>query len=172
MKKLWSTTVVGADPNADSIFHFHQELPKLLRGYHNCSKEDAVKLAALQYRVLFGDDKKEFGNIPAMLGNFVPGDLKSTMSADEWKKAIVGAFNKHSVNLINPETKENLATHPFTKISNWSSGGSYFHMAIGNLVRGSKLLCETTLGYKMDDLLTSYISLMLATMNKKKKPRN
>merc|ERR1711935_1271211 len=47
MKKLWSTTVVGADPNADSIFHFHQELPKL---------------AALQYRVLFGDDKKEFGN--------------------------------------------------------------------------------------------------------------
>jgi len=216
MKKLWSTTVVGADPNADSIFHFHQELPKLLRGYHNCSKEDAVKLAALQYRVLFGDDKKEFGNIPAMLGNFVPGDLKSTMSADEWKKAIVGAFNKdsgkskieaktaflkiiqrwatfgsaffevkqttepkfpeqllvainkHGVNLINPETKENLATHPFTKISNWSSGGSYFHMAIGNLVRGSKLLCETTLGYKMDDLLTSYISLMLATMNKKK----
>lgn len=216
MKKLWSTTVVGADPNADSIFHFHQELPKLLRGYHNCSKEDAIKLAALQYRVLFGDDKKEFGNIPAMLGSFVPGDLKSVMSADEWKKAIVGAFNKdggeskieaktaflkiiqrwptfgsaffevkqttepkfpeqllvainkHGVNLIDPETKANLATHPFTKISNWSSGGSYFHMAIGNLVRGSKLLCETTLGYKMDDLLTSYISLMLATMNKKK----
>ena len=24
MKKLWSTTVVGQDPNADCIFHFHQ----------------------------------------------------------------------------------------------------------------------------------------------------
>lgn len=41
--------------------------------------------------------------------------------------------------------QEILATHPFTKISNWSSGNTYFHMTIGNLVRGSKLLCETSL---------------------------
>lgn len=55
------------------------------------------------------------------------------------------AINKHGVNLIHPQTKEILATHPFTKISNWSSGNTYFHMTIGNLVRGSKLLCETSL---------------------------
>ena len=41
--------------------------------------------------------------------------------------------------------QEFLATHAFTKISNWSSGNTYFHMTIGNLVRGSKLLCETNL---------------------------
>jgi myosin-7 len=220
MKKLWSTTVIGKDERADCIFHYHQELPKLLRGYHSCSKEDAIQLASLQYRVKFGDDKKEFGSIPSMLKDLVPHDMVHSMDAAEWKKAIVQAYNKHTVkkkddakiaflkvlqrwqtfgsaffevkqttepkypenlliainkhgvNLIDPSDKKLLITHPFTKISNWSSGGTYFHMAIGNLVRGSKLLCETTLGYKMDDLLTSYISLMLATMNKKKKRMN
>lgn len=219
MKKLWSTTKIGKDPRADSIFHFHQELPKYLRGYHSVTKEEAVQLAAFGYRVKFGQDKKEFGSIPVMLKDLVPQDLIHTMQADEWKKAIVVSFNKHQiqtkeeakeaflkiierwqtfgsaffevkqttepkypeqvliainkngVNLVDPSNKKVLATFPFTKISNWSSGGTYFHMAIGNLVRGSKLLCETTLGYKMDDLLTSYISLMLATMNKNKKNR-
>jgi len=87
----------------------------------------------------------------------------------KYPEQLLIAINKSGVNLIDPATKNILDTFPFTKISNWSSGGTYFHMAIGNLVRGSKLLSETTLGYKMDDLLTSYISLMLATMNKQKR---
>lgn len=31
-------------------FFFLQEMPKYLLGYHNCSKEEAVKLAALLLR--------------------------------------------------------------------------------------------------------------------------
>lgn len=55
------------------------------------------------------------------------------------------AINKNGVSLIDPASKDILVTHPFTRISNWSSGITYFHMTIGNLVRGSKLLCETSL---------------------------
>ncbi|XP_033100270.1 myosin-VIIa-like isoform X1 [Anneissia japonica] len=216
MKKLWTNTVPGKDPNADCIFHYHQELPKLLRGYHKCSKDEAAQLAALQYRVRFGDDKSEFQNIPRVMKELLPADLIRQQSPDDWKRMIVAAYNKHSgksrdeakvaflkiiyrwptfgsaffevrqtteptypeilliainklgVNLIDPKSKETLATYPFTKISNWSSGNTYFHMTIGNLVRGTKLLCETSLGYKMDDLLTSYISQMLTNMNKQK----
>ncbi|XP_022095227.1 myosin-VIIa-like isoform X1 [Acanthaster planci] len=216
MKKLWTNTVPGRDPNADVIFHYHQEMPKLLRGYHKASKEEAAQLAALQYRVRFADDKSEFQNIPRMMKELLPADMIRSMSPEDWKRAIVAAYNKHSgksrddakiaflkivyrwptfgsaffevrqtseptmpeilliainklgVNLIDPRSKETLATYSFTKISNWSSGNTYFHMTIGNLVRGTKLLCETSLGYKMDDLLTSYISQMLTNMNKQR----
>ncbi|KOX78782.1 Myosin-VIIa [Melipona quadrifasciata] len=203
MKKLWTNTVPGKDRNADLIFHFHQELPKLLRGYHKCTKEEASRLAALVYRVRFGESKQELQAIPQMLRELIPGDLVKVQSSNDWKRSIIAAYNqdagmspedakitflkivyrwptfgsaffevkqstepnypellliainKHGVSLIHPQTKDILVTHPFTRISNWSSGNTYFHMTIGNLVRGSKLLCETSLGYKMDDLLTS-----------------
>nr|XP_057935533.1 myosin VIIAa isoform X2 [Doryrhamphus excisus] len=219
MKKLWTSTVPGKDSFADSIFHYYQELPKYLRGYHKCSRDEVFQLAALIYRVKFEDDKSHFPTIPKMLRELVPHDLIRQMSPDDWKRSVVAFFNKqagksreeaklmflkiiykwqtfgsaffevkqttepnypeilliainkHGVSLIDPKTKDILITHPFTKISNWSSGNTYFHITIGNLVRGSKLLCETSLGYKMDDLLTSYISQMLTTMNKQRSGR-
>ncbi|XP_047987945.1 myosin-VIIa isoform X2 [Leguminivora glycinivorella] len=219
MKKLWTNTVPGKDRAADVIFHFHQELPKLLRGYHRCGREEAARLAALAYRARFGENKQELQAIPQMLRELIPADLIKLQSSADWKRAIVASYNqdagmtpedakitflkviyrwptfgsaffevkqttepnypellliainKHGVSLIHPQSKDILVTHPFTRISNWSSGNTYFHMTIGNLVRGSKLLCETSLGYKMDDLLTSYISLMLTNMNKQRSMR-
>ncbi|XP_068037812.1 unconventional myosin-VIIa isoform X4 [Anomalospiza imberbis] len=216
MKKLWTNTMPGKDSMADSIFHYYQELPKYLRGYHKCSREEVLQLAALIYRVKFEDDKSYFPSIPKLLKELVPQDLIRQISPDDWKRSIVAyynkhagktreeaklaflkiifkwptfgsaffevkqttepnypeilliAINKHGVSLIDPKTKDILITHPFTKISNWSSGNTYFHITIGNLVRGSKLLCETSLGYKMDDLLTSYISQMLTAMSKQR----
>ena len=41
-----------------------QELPKLLRGYHKCSKEEAITLGALIYRVKYGEDKTHLNNNP------------------------------------------------------------------------------------------------------------
>ncbi|XP_029391530.1 unconventional myosin-VIIa [Mus pahari] len=220
MKKLWTTTVPGKDPMADSIFHYYQELPKYLRGYHKCTREEVLQLGALIYRVKFEEDKSYFPSIPKLLRELVPQDLIRQVSPDDWKRSIVAYFNKHAgkskeeaklaflklifkwptfgsaffevkqttepnfpeilliainkygVSLIDPRSKDILTTHPFTKISNWSSGNTYFHITIGNLVRGSKLLCETSLGYKMDDLLTSYISQMLTAMSKQRNSRS
>lgn len=64
IKKLWTSVVPGRDLYADTIFYYHQELPKLLRGYHKCDKIDAIRLAALIYRSKYGDSKAELQGIP------------------------------------------------------------------------------------------------------------
>lgn len=97
-------------------------------------------------------------------------EVKQTTDPN-FPETLLIAINKHGVSLIDPKSKDILTTHPFTKISNWSSGNTYFHITVGNMVRGTKLLCETSLGYKMDDLLTSYISQMLTTMTKQRGSR-
>ncbi|XP_048839226.1 unconventional myosin-VIIa-like isoform X2 [Brienomyrus brachyistius] len=219
MKKLWTNTVPGKDSVADSVFHFYQELPTYLHGYHSCTLEEVLQLGALIYRVKFEEDKIFFSNIPKMLKELVPQDVIGQLTPEDWRRALLAyinkqagkskeeakltflkiiykwptfgsaffevkqttepgfpeilliAINKHGISLIDPKTKDILITHPFTKISNWSSGNTYFHITIGNLLRGSKLLCETSLGYKMDDLLTSYVSQMLTTTTKQRSSR-
>ncbi|XP_052543312.1 unconventional myosin-VIIb isoform X2 [Tympanuchus pallidicinctus] len=216
MRKLWLNVTPGKDLKADCIFHYHQELPKYLRGYHNCSKDEAVQLAGLIYKVRFNSDRTQLATIPKILKELVPGNLLRVTSPDEWKKSITAAYSKHEgktvdeakiaflkiiyrwptfgsaffevkqtsepnfpeivliainkqgVSLIHQKTKEILTVYPFNKISNWSSGSTFFHMTIGNLVRGSRILCETSLGYKMDDLLTSYVHLLMNAVNKQK----
>ncbi|XP_021250654.1 unconventional myosin-VIIb [Numida meleagris] len=216
MRKLWLNVTPGKDLKADSIFHYHQELPKYLRGYHNCSRDEAVQLAGLIYKVRFNNDRTQLATISKILKGLVPDNLLRVISPDEWKKSIAAAYSKHEgktvdeakiaflkiiyrwptfgsaffevkqtsepnfpeivliainkqgVSLIHHKTKEILTVYPFNKISNWSSGSTFFHMTIGNLVRGSRILCETSLGYKMDDLLTSYVHLLMNAVNKQK----
>ena len=118
------------------------------------------------------DAKVEFLKEVFKLPTFGCTFFEVKQSTDQnYPELLLIAIGKQGVSLIDRETKQILVTHAFNKISNWSSGNTYFHMTIGNLVRGSKLLCETSLGYKMDDLLTSYISLMLTNMNKQKSLR-
>ncbi|CAM4624535.1 unnamed protein product [Leuciscus chuanchicus] len=209
MRKLWFNIIPGRDVEADLIFHFPQELPKYLRGYHRCTKEEMVALGALLFRVKVDNDKTQFPMIPRMLKDLVPNDQLKAMSADEWKKHIFAEYNKQAgtsvdqamvgflkivykwptfgcaffdvkqtsepnfpdivriaiskqgVTIIHPKTKDILAVHPYNKIANWCSGSTYFHMTVGNLVKGNKILCETSLGYKIDDLLTSYVNMYL-----------
>ncbi|XP_011361982.1 unconventional myosin-VIIb [Pteropus vampyrus] len=219
MRKLWLSVAPGKDMNADTILHYHQELPKYLRGFHKCSREDAVHLAGLIFKAQFDNDQSQLASIPKILRELVPENLTRLMSSEEWKKSILLAcdkhrdktaeeakvaflkwicrwptfgsaffevkqtsepsypaiiliaINRHGVLLIHPKTKELLTTYPFTKIASWSSGSTYFHMALGSLGRGNRLLCETSLGYKMDDLLTSYVQQLMSTVNKQRSAR-
>ncbi|XP_035276926.1 unconventional myosin-VIIb-like [Anguilla anguilla] len=219
MRKLWFNVSPGRDWKADLIFHFPQELPKYLRGYHKCTKEDMFNLGGLLFRTKVDTDRSEFIMIPRMLKDLVPSDQLNAASPEEWKKNIIASYNKqagmtvdeakvaflkviakwptfgctffetrqtsqsslpgvirlaiskHGVAIIDPKTKDGLAKYTFNEITNWSSGNTYFHMTIGNLVKGGTLLCETPLGYKIDDLLASYIDMYL-NERKAVRPKN
>ncbi|KAG8135804.1 hypothetical protein E2320_008786 [Naja naja] len=198
MRKLWLNVIPGKDLKADCIFHYHQELPKYLRGYHKCSKEDAIQLAGLIFTVRFNSDRTQYAAIPKILKELVPDNMIPILSPEEWKRNIISAvnklgqksvdeakvaflkfiyhwptfgsaffevkqtsepnfpdivliaINKQGISIIHSKTKEILALYPFNKISNWSSGSTYFHMTIGNLVRGNRILCETFLVRKTE----------------------
>ncbi|KAL3989236.1 Myosin head (motor domain) family protein [Acanthocheilonema viteae] len=219
MKKLWINTIPGEDRIADLIFHYPQELPKYLRGYHAVTRQQAVELAAIILRARTRDDKAApLSHLAQIISDIVPRDMIKTYSGVDWKKHITSAYvgryenmpsneakihflktiaewptfsstffevkqssdsaipdklliaiNKTGVHLYNPSTKQPIIHYPFTMLSNWNSGNTYFHMTIGSLLkggRGTRLLLETSLGYKMDDLLTSYIRLFLSSLNR------
>uniref|UniRef100_A0A8C7MLK5 Unconventional myosin-VIIb n=1 Tax=Oncorhynchus kisutch TaxID=8019 RepID=A0A8C7MLK5_ONCKI len=198
MRKLWFNVTPGRDLTADLTFHFPQELPKYLRGYHKCTKEEMISLAGLLFRVKVDTDKSQFVMIPRMLKELVPADEMKTMSPEDWKKHIISSYNKQAGITLDEAkvaflkgichwptfgcaffevkvrweiAQELLVMHLFNRITNWSSGSTYFHMTIGNLVKGNSFLCETSLGYKMDDLLSSYVN-MYEMQRQSVRPRN
>lgn len=61
-------------------------MPKYLRGYHKCTREEVLQLGALIYRVKFEEDKSYFPSIPKLLRELVPQDLIRQISPDDWKR--------------------------------------------------------------------------------------
>lgn len=74
--------------NHDLLYFSIQELPKYLQGYHDCTKEDMIKLAGLLFRVQVDSDRSQFVMIPRMLKDLVPVDQIEIMPPEEWKKVV------------------------------------------------------------------------------------
>uniref|UniRef100_A0A7G3AQY5 Putative myosin class i heavy chain n=2 Tax=Lutzomyia longipalpis TaxID=7200 RepID=A0A7G3AQY5_LUTLO len=70
------------------------------------------------------------------------------------------AINRRGFHIADLRTKDIIQSYNFSELSYWSSGNTYFHIRFGNMMASSKLLCETSQGYKMDDLLSSYIKYL------------
>nr|XP_049602969.1 unconventional myosin-VIIa isoform X2 [Syngnathus scovelli] len=95
-RKLWFNVQPGKDLVADLTFHFPQEMPKYLTGYHKCSKEDIINLGGLLFRAKVDSDRSQFVMIPKMLKNLLPADQIQHASPEEWKKHIMSSYNKQS----------------------------------------------------------------------------
>jgi hypothetical protein len=72
----------------------------------DCSRENLVLLTLPRksihgsfqvYRVRFSDSKTEQAAIPSMLREMIPVDLMKVQSSNEWKRAIVTAYNREFI---------------------------------------------------------------------------
>ncbi|XP_062513709.1 unconventional myosin-VIIa-like isoform X2 [Corticium candelabrum] len=223
VKKLWFSTRIGKEPLVDQLFHFHQELPKYLQGYHKCSITQCPKIAALLYLINYGRSMTVFSAFETALTQLVPTTFIAQMKIIDWKKHIreefgklpatmtkaqaqteflrsiaqfrtfgsaffpvqqsllrqmpslvIVAINAKGVHLLAPDTKDLLKSIPYPDIMNWSSGNNYFHFSTGDMTRsgaGFQFLCETTLGPKMDDLISNYVTVQKNTGHDTKRGR-
>lgn len=122
MKKLWINTIPGRDINADQIFHYHQELPKYLRGFHKCSKEDAIRLGALILRSHVDGLADAQAYLQHSIKELVPADLMRISSGSEWKKNILAAYVKIFERMSPEDAKQNF----LQIIYQWPTFGSTF----------------------------------------------
>lgn len=96
MKKLWINNTPGKDRNADQIFHFSQEVPKYLNGYYRISKMDAIKFAALLYRIQCDSDSSVLRNqqqFQSVLPQLLPEDTIKLAKTEDWRKSIMSMYN-------------------------------------------------------------------------------
>lgn len=207
MKKLWINCVPGKDRNADHMFYYHQEVPKYLNGYYNVPLDVAKKMAALIYRIRFGDSTFELQQQGSLIKHLVPEDLLSKVKPNELIKELIPminslkaksveeckdqflqnakdfptfgsaffvvkqttianfpptliiAINKRGIDFVDARSKDIIQHYDFADLGFWSSGNTFFQASFGNMMGSKKLLCETSQGYKMDDLIASYTNL-------------
>ncbi|XP_060803204.1 myosin-VIIa [Amyelois transitella] len=139
--------------------------PDMVRLQSNSAWKSSISAAYTQLGIMTQDEAKErFLKRIYQLPTFGTAFFEVKQTSDPaYPEMVVVGINKNGVSIIHPQSRDVLITHPFSQISNWSSGNTFFHMTMGNFIRGTKILCETSLGYKMDDLISSYIAVLRQT---------
>jgi FERM central domain len=88
--------------------------------------------------------------------------VEPQMSADLPDEVFL-AVNPKGILIINPDTKEVLATHPYSEVPTWGHSGSSFVLHIGNLIKQTKLYFSTEQGKEINDLVRAYVNHLCVT---------
>ncbi|CAD5229250.1 unnamed protein product [Bursaphelenchus okinawaensis] len=141
-------------------------LPRDVVKKHSSSEwKKAISKECLKLPKMSHDDAKvAFLKVLYKLPTFGSAFFEVKQTSDPSIPAKINlSINKTGVSVFNPETKCIIVQYPYNGIVNWTAGNTYFHMTTGNMIKGGRLLVETTLGYKIDDLLSSYIQTICDT---------
>ncbi|XP_053403510.1 myosin-VIIa-like isoform X2 [Mercenaria mercenaria] len=121
MKKIWMNAIPGQDKLADIKFHFPQEMPNYLRGYHKCSAEEAVNLSSLLFKAKYGEDKQPLDNLGDLLTHLIPKSVFKEKTPDKWKEELHASISK-----LKFPTKEDGKVAFLKSLHKWPTYGSVF----------------------------------------------
>ena len=68
------------------------------------------------------------------------------------------AVNPRGILIINPDSKEVLASHPYSEVPTWGHSSTSFVLHIGNLIKQTKMYFSTEQGKEINDLVRSYVN--------------
>ncbi|XP_052784094.1 myosin-VIIa-like isoform X2 [Mya arenaria] len=121
MKKIWMNAIPGRDKLADIKFHFPQEVPNYLRGYHKCTVEESIGLGALLFRAKYGDEQQPFDHIEDIIPTLLPKNVHQEKSPSDWKKLLQEKIGQHKF-----PTKDDAKVAFLKGISKFQTYGSVF----------------------------------------------
>ncbi|KAI3383021.1 hypothetical protein SNEBB_002133 [Seison nebaliae] len=153
----------NGDPFVEEHFKSNWEKYVPQNFFSNHSPAELIRNMELQYKKLMSTSSSQVKTYflkiifekPTFGSAFFEVEQRSMQN---YPTNLLAAINKNGISFIDPKTNDIIKSCPFETILNWTSGNNFFMTTSGNFVDGEKWLCDTKLGYKMDDLLSSYVS--------------
>ncbi|XP_076436063.1 myosin-VIIa-like isoform X2 [Babylonia areolata] len=155
LKKIWVNVNPGVDPEADKYFHFPQEVPNFVRGYHQSSDEEVVQLSALLYRSRFGQDDSHFKRFSEVAPMLLPRGFSDSSSLEGIAKEVKEEFQR-SEGISQEEARTRFLRVAIT----WPTYGSVFFEVKQRLSKTLPKYCLVainTSGVHISDLQTKEV---------------
>uniref|UniRef100_A0A2C9M6J3 MyTH4 domain-containing protein n=1 Tax=Biomphalaria glabrata TaxID=6526 RepID=A0A2C9M6J3_BIOGL len=160
LKKIWVNGQPGTDPVADQIFHYSQEMPNYLRGYHNIPEDLIIKLAALVYRGQFGSETKHFSKPSALINLIIPKHFLNGKDIDSVMKAVEKQYQA-DVTLSQQEARSTFLQY----LSQLNTYGSVFFEVKQRVVDYLPKVCLIAINYSGVHIIETENKIVVKSYN-------
>ncbi|GFN94391.1 myosin-viia [Plakobranchus ocellatus] len=142
LKKIWVNGQPDLDPIADEVFHYCQEMPNYMRGYHQTSVDRLPRLAALVYRAQYGMDDKALTRFKEVASRILPLNVLDSLKEADLQKAI-----QEELESIKTMTSAQAKAAFLTELSRHTTYGAVFFEVRQRYVKSLPKNCLIAINY-------------------------
>ncbi|KAH8377405.1 hypothetical protein KR093_005352, partial [Drosophila rubida] len=153
--------IYGADQQRDAPLQLHELLPADLLPQRTPAEWQQLLLPWLEQSVQLDEKQAKLELLQQLAQQPCYGATffaVRQLNDGTLPEQLLVAIDCQGLRLLDAQTKRLLQSHGYAQLGMWSAGRQHFHIRFGNMIGASKLLCSTSQGHKMDDLLSSYMN--------------